>query len=215
MADIDPLQSREIAGTRLISDDDAKALYHSNIAMDALSDQEVAEAWLHAVRALQLSPAMSHLWVNLGAIYRSAGQHEDAESIYLKALQLDPGERSAMNNLVVLYDMQGREDERDYWADRVQRHRERNPFYHAWKGDKAGEQEDWPAALEHYERALSLRPDDARLLYSVGILHFKLEDFEAADRYISEAIDKATLVNDKETYRIQLRAVRRELVAES
>ena len=35
--------------------------------------------------------------------------------------------------------MDGREEERDMWASRVNRYRETNPFYHAWLGDQAGE----------------------------------------------------------------------------
>ena len=95
MADIDPLQSRDITGSRVISDDEALALFHSNIAMDALADKDLATAWLQAVRAVQLSPDTAHLWVNLGAVYRHAGQHREAEGAYLQALQLDRGERSA------------------------------------------------------------------------------------------------------------------------
>ena len=75
MVDIDPLESRDIAGSRQISDTDALALYHSNIAMNALADEHTEEAWLQAVRALQLSPGTAHLWVNLGAVYRFNGQH--------------------------------------------------------------------------------------------------------------------------------------------
>ena len=139
MVDIDPLESRDIAGSRQISDTDALALYHSNIAMDALAAGDTEQAWLQGVRALQLSPDTPHLWVNLGAVYRFNGQHKDAEQSYLYALQLDPEERSAMNNLVVLYGIEGRTVEREYWELRVARYRDANPYYHVWLGDEAAE----------------------------------------------------------------------------
>jgi len=41
--------------------------------MQALGTDDVITAWLHTVRALQLHPQRSHMWVNLGAIYRAAG----------------------------------------------------------------------------------------------------------------------------------------------
>jgi len=131
MVDIDPLPAQDIADSQQISDVDGAALYHSNIAMSALASEELEAAWLNAVRALQLSPDMSHLWVNLGAIYRQAGQYEAAENSYLQALALDDWQHSAMSNLVVLYGMQGREQERAYWHSRVENYQQSNPYYYA------------------------------------------------------------------------------------
>jgi tetratricopeptide (TPR) repeat protein len=135
MVDIDPQPTRDIAGTREISDRQARALYHSNVAMQAFAEDDIATAWLQSVRALQLGPGMPDLWTNLGAVYRAAGEHREAEASYLYALELDPWDRSAMNNLVVLYGMEGREADRSYWADRVAAYRDDNPYYHAWRGD--------------------------------------------------------------------------------
>jgi len=213
MVDIDPLPSRDVAATQRISDVDAQALYHNNIAMDALANENLELAWLHLVRALQLSPQTSHLWVNLGAVYRLAGQHRAAESSYLYALQLNPAERSAMNNLVVLYSIEGREADREYWDLRVGRYRDANPYYHAWLGDRAGQADDWNGALAHYEKALSLLPDDSRLLYAMGMVNYQLDELPAASAYLTRAIAAATLRSDVETYQMQLHALQAEQVA--
>ncbi len=213
MVDIDPLPSREIAGTQKISDRDAQALYHSNIAMDALADENLEQAWLHGVRALQISPQVSHLWVNLGAIYRQAGQHREAESSYLYALHLDPWDRSAMNNLVVLYQIEGRDEDRDYWEVRVARYRDGNPYYHAWLGDKAADAGDWAAALQHYEEAVERLPDNSQLLYTTGLIHFRLDQLQDASTYIKRAIATATLYSDINVYKLQLDAVQRKQLA--
>ena len=213
MVDIDPLPSRDIAGSRRISDRDAEALYHSNIAMEALADEDLTEAWLQAVRALQLSPQIPHLWVNLGAIYRMAGQHREAEGSYLYALQLDPWDRSAMNNLVVLYGMEGREKDRSYWERQVAVYRDNNPYYHAWLGDQAGERGDWQQALAHYEEALQLLPDDSAMLYATGMLYYRMDELEQASGYLQRAIETATLRSDIDSYELQLEAVKNQMVA--
>ena len=209
MIDIDPLPSREIAGSRQISDVDAQALYHNNIAREALAVDDLEQAWVHAVRALQLSPLIPHLWVNLGAVYRFSGQHREAERSYLYALDLDPWDRSAMNNLVVLYGLEGREEERQYWVQRVERYREFNPYYHAWLGDMAGENGEWRQALSHYQHALELLPEDSRLLFETGLIHYHLEELKDARRYIERAISAAHLRSDIETYQAQLRVMER------
>ncbi|MFT4613693.1 MAG: Flp pilus assembly protein TadD [Bacteroidia bacterium] len=205
MIDIDPLPSREIAGTQRITDDQAIALHHGNTAMQALGTDDVITAWLHTVRALQLHPQQSHMWVNLGAIYRAAGQHREAERSYLYALELDPWENSAMNNLVVLYAMDGRETDRQFWEGKVSGYRESNPFYHAWLGDQAAEKANWQAALENYQQALRLSPQDSQLLFALGTTHEQLGQSGLASRFIQRAIELATLRSEVDVYRAYLR----------
>ena len=213
MVDIDPLSSNEITGSRVLSDQDAAALYHSNIAMGALAEEQLDTAWIQAVRALQLSPGTGHLWVNLGAIYRVAEQYEDAERSYFRALQINQFDRSATNNLVVLYEYLGREEDHAYWSDRSRRYRDRNPYYHSWLGDLAGEADDWPLALGHYQRAVKLMPEDSRLLYGLGIIYHQLGDFDAATEQISLAIERASLNREIEEYEIRLESVREDQLA--
>ena len=213
MADIDPLQPRDITSTHVISDRDAEALYHSNIAMDALSEERMAIAWANAARALEISPEMPHLWVNLGAVYRINGQHAEAEQSYLHALKLDARDRSAMNNLMVLYGMQGRTDEQAYWQKQITRYQNANPYYHAAKGDIAGEKGNWSEALVNYQQAVRLSPQDSRLLYATGLIHSRLEELEAASRLISKAIEHATLRSEVRNYQTQLEVVRQQQLA--
>ncbi|WP_206604735.1 tetratricopeptide repeat protein [Kineobactrum sediminis] len=215
MVDIDPLQPRDIAASRKLGDRDARALQHNNLAMAALAGAEPEVAWANAIRALQLSPDLPELWVNLAAVYRHAEQFSAAENALFQALKIDSGERSAMNNLVVLYSQLGREGEREFWVERVNRHRDLNPYYHAWLGDKAGEEEDWTTALDHYRQALKLEPKNSRLLYSTGIIHFRLAQYDAAERLVERAIATATLRPDILDYQVQLAAVRRRQLADT
>jgi len=218
IVDIDPLPPSERTGNRVLSDVDAMALYHNNIAMAALARNEIDQAWIQAVRALQLSPKMSLLWVNIGAIYRVAGQHEDAQSSYFTALALNSGDRSAMNNLVVLYNLDGNEEQAKYWSDQVARYRTNNPWYHAWLGDKAGEAGDWSQALMHYSDARRRDPQDGRLQYAVGLIYYQLGDLTEARRYVAMAIETVSKTvglrrSELEGYQMQLDAIVQEQLA--
>lgn len=209
MVDIDPLPSEDISGSQELTDAEGEALYYNNLAIAALGRNDRETAWAHLVLALQLNPSNAHLWANLGAIYRASGQHREAEQSYLQALDLDFTEYSAMTNLAVLYGMEGREEERDYWLGRVEIHRRSNPYYHAWLGDEAAAGEDWEAALSHYNRALFLAPQDSHLLFSRGVIYFRLDDYEAATLDIEQAIEQATLYSDIVYFRRQLDEVRK------
>lgn len=213
MVDIDPLRRHEIAGSHRISDREAQSLYYSNRAMQELSEDEVFEAWAGAVRALQLAPGMSHLWVNLGAIYRHVGQYAAAERAYFRALAIDATDRSAMNNLVVMYELTGRDDERSYWLDRLHRYRDRNPYYHANMGDIAARDGDWAGANVFYARAVQLQPEDSELIYGLAITEHRLGNLDAAERLMGRAIEAAQFEADQRSYRIQLRALREERAA--
>lgn len=214
VVDLDPLPRTQLAGIHELTDADGTALYHNNLAMKALAEEDLALAWAHGVKALTFSPEMAHLWVNLGAVYRRAGQNRAAESNYLHALSLDSRERSAMNNLVVLYGMEQNEEAHDYWVAQVQRYRDANPFYHAHLGDKAGELGEWREALYHYEDALELLPQDSSLLYATGLIHYELRNMQEAARYVQEAIDNAVLYSDQKLYRQRLEAMQSEDLAQ-
>ena len=214
MVDIDPLPSREITGTRALRDSDATALYHANIAMYALSEGRVEESWLHSARALQLSPEMALLWVNIGAVYRAAGQHRTAEAYYLRALEIDPWNDSAMNNLVVLYALEGRDSEQAYWNEKVEKYRDANPYYHAWLGDQAADDQDWPRAISYYTKAIALHPQDSRLLYAMGLAYQAMDDAEQASGYIRLAIEHATLRSDIDAYQLRLKVVEQALLTD-
>jgi tetratricopeptide (TPR) repeat protein len=118
-----------------------------------------------------------------------------------------------MNNLVVLYELENREEERNHWLGQVERYRQRNPYFHAWLGDEAGDQGDWQGALTHYKKAVRLLPEDPHLLYARGLIHYELGQLEQASRYLERAVEKATLRSDREVYQNRLEAVRREVLA--
>ena len=96
MVDIDPLQSRDIAASRQISVTEALALYHSNIAMDALAagDTEQARQWQQAVRnyerALALSPGNSRLLSALGHSHEQLGETGITSGYLRRAIDAAP-----------------------------------------------------------------------------------------------------------------------------
>ena len=209
MVDIAPLPSRDIIDEQPLTDAEAEALFYNNIAMAALANGKLETSWNHLLRALQIAPAMAHLWVNLGALYRVNDQHRAAEQSYLQALALDFTEHSAMTNLVVLYGLEGREEERQYWLAKLDSHRQANPYYHAWRGEEAATNGDWQAALRHYNRAVALMPRDSSLLFARGVVYYRLNDLDDAARSIKMAIEFATLNTDTAFYEEELAKVKR------
>jgi regulator of sirC expression with transglutaminase-like and TPR domain len=114
---------------------------------------------------------------------------------------------------VILYGLDGREEEQRYWLGRVERYREANPYYHASLGEQAGEEGEWNVALRHYDQALELNPDDSHILFARGLVHQQLGQFGLASDDIKRAIERATLNSDIRSYQQALEEVHKERLA--
>lgn len=201
VVDIDPVARSRIATAGTLRDTEAAALYHGNLAMDALLRDDLAGAYSQAVKALSLGPRIEYLWVNLGAIYRQAGQDDAAEAMYRTALQIDPDSRSAMNNLAVLYHARGDFEQAQYWEDLVSERQALNPFYHYHLGEEAEASGDLEAALAHYMDAIALKNSEAEFYYRVARLYLARQQRDESRRYIEQAIERARLVGERQEYR--------------
>lgn len=205
VVDIDPISRSRVASADVLDDEEAAALYHGNLAMDALLEKDFRTAYVQAIRALALGPGIDYLWVNLGAIYRQTGQDDAAEAMYQYALALNPDSRSAMNNLAILYLGRNQEEKANYWQDRIRERQEQNPFYHIYLGEAAEESGDLDTALAHYLEAIALNKSDAEFYYRVARLYAARQEREESRRFIVKAIENARLVGERELYREFLR----------
>lgn len=205
VVDIDPVSRERIASADVLEDRQAFALYHGNMAMDALLEQDLDRAYSQALKAIELGGDIDYLWVNLGIIYRRSGQDAEAESLYRAALEINPESRIAMNNMAVLYNSRGDTEEARVWEQRVLKRREQNPYYHYYLGEKAEAQGELQMALEHYLEAIDLKRTESEFYFRTARLYLELQDRESSKTYIEQAIEHSRLVGEREEYRAFLR----------
>ncbi len=91
----------------VVTDDYAIAVYHGNLAVEALSRDDTDTALAHLWRALSIRSDVAHLWVNLGVARSRRGEHDASLAAYERALALDPANPSALVNISVAYDRLG------------------------------------------------------------------------------------------------------------
>jgi len=207
VVDIDPVSRERVAHSEVLTDRQAFALYHGNLAMQYLFAGDAPAAYGDALRAVTLAPDIDFLWANLGALYRQQGQDDVAEQLYLAALEVNPDSRTAMNNLAVLYRSRGDHVQADAWATRVERRRQQNPFYHYYLGELAEAEAEYEEALAHYQRAIVLRRSEAEFYFRVARLYLHLGQRERSQVYARQAIAHARLAGERETYEAFLRAL--------
>jgi tetratricopeptide (TPR) repeat protein len=147
--------------SRKLDDDYALALFYTNLGAEALlrNDYPVSAAYFRA--AAGVYPEMAGLWVNLGVLYARHGLLEQAESAYLYALDADANAESALANLAVAYRDLGEPELAAEYQERVQKYRERNPYYHFALATQAYEEGRLPDALAALRKALRLKHDES------------------------------------------------------
>lgn len=158
--DIDRPGSRQAGRPIKLSDQQAKALFYNNLAIDHFSQGDLPSAYRLLVKAIQLAPKMAKLWPNLGVIYRNNQQHQAAENAYFHALQLDSNSYTAITNLAALYQHTKQPDKFASYLDKMAQLKQLNPYYHYYLALQAQRDSDYLNAIKHINRAIELKKDE-------------------------------------------------------
>ncbi|HEX6006961.1 MAG TPA: tetratricopeptide repeat protein, partial [Burkholderiales bacterium] len=156
------------------------------------SDHAAALAYLR--EAARVEADIAGIWVNLGVLYSRHGQYEHAEAAYLRALEAEDGEESALANLALVYQALGEIELAAEYRERVQSYRERNPYYHYTKAARAYEEQQFDAALASLRKALRLKRDEhafyslrGQVLTALGRQKDATQSFARAREYADAA----------------------------
>jgi len=146
--------------SRRVNDSYALGLFYVNLGAEAMLRDDHAAALVYLREAARVRPDIAGIWVNLGVLYARHGRYEHAEASYLRALDVDADEPSAMTNLSLVYQALGEPKLAAEYLKRVQGYRERNPYYHFASATKAYEEQQFDVALTSVRKALRLKPDE-------------------------------------------------------
>jgi tetratricopeptide (TPR) repeat protein len=146
--------------SRRVSDAYALGLFYTNLGAEALLRTEHAASLAYLRAAARVYPDIAGIWVNLGVLHARYGRYEHAESAYLRALEVDEGEQSALANLVLVYEALGKLELAQEYRELVQDYRDRNPYYHYALATQAYEQQQFAIALTSVRKALRLKSDE-------------------------------------------------------
>ncbi|HKJ15997.1 MAG TPA: tetratricopeptide repeat protein [Xanthomonadales bacterium] len=162
IVDVSGKKIDENVRTRFISQREAEAQYYNNLGVNALLANELPRAWARFRQALVTDPDPAYLWSNLGVAYRRNGQVDDAEWAYEAALSSDRSDTSAMSNLFLIYQQQGRWLEAAQLEQKVKRHRKRNPYYLAMLADEAVASRQYDDAINLLKRSIRINEQEYR-----------------------------------------------------
>jgi tetratricopeptide (TPR) repeat protein len=154
--------------TRKIPDSEAVAQYYNNLGADALVQQDLPKAYAYFLQAMHIAPNASYIWSNLAVVLNRNGQVGDAISTYRKALEIHPGELTALNNLEQLYYEAGDLANAREMRYRVDRYRNKNPWYKYQRSLEAMSENRLDDAIELLQDAIGINPGEYRFHYALA-----------------------------------------------
>lgn len=172
----------------IISDSRALAHFYNNWAVDSLEVGNTDLAFAYARKAIVDGDAnFSPAWGLIGVLYRRAERLDLAEAAQLRALQAEPDDTVAMSNLERLYASQGRDELADYYRDQVLGHRLKNPYFRMEKAREAYQAGDYPTAVAHLKKAISLKNDESEFYFLLRDSYYQMGDILKARKYHAKA----------------------------
>jgi len=166
--DLSDLRVNQMTQRRIVDDSYAKALYLNNLGAEALFRNDLPTAYAYMKAAIAEDPKMTDAWVNMGVVLGRNEQLNDAAKVLQRALQIDPNQYSAMNNLYEIYVEQGDLLAAESLQTRVDRYRRANPYYLLHLSDEAVEQKQFEESISLLQRAIKKRDDDHVLHYALA-----------------------------------------------
>jgi Flp pilus assembly protein TadD len=172
---------------QLISDKRALAHYYSNIGAEHLQKNDSLEALRYFRKALTSDDEYAPAWSNLGVLYSQAGHFRYAEAAYVRALIIDPQELVAMSNLGQLYEHLGQAALANWYIERSDQRRMRNPYYRYHLARKAFLAQDYESAIKHLKYSVRKKKSEDTFYFLIGVSYLKKGDESAARRWLEKA----------------------------
>jgi tetratricopeptide (TPR) repeat protein len=191
----------------VVSDQQARALYFNNLAVEHLIEGRLERALQDFRSALAHDPDLAIAWNNIGSALGRLGETEMSEYSFLKASAIDRNSVSAANNLARFYFEQGEFAKSERYRKAVESYNRRNPYYHYLLGNLAYEEEDFDSALGHFQEAIRREEQEPDFYLALGMTFRELGDEQAFTQLSQMSVALRELGD--QTYRASQSRVRR------
>ena len=180
--------------SRSLTDEQGFSAFYSNRGVELLMQDDTDAAMVHLLRAIELYPDNSNNWSNLGVAYRRLNLLDKAEDAYQQALHKNKSDLSALNNLVILYQMTGKTKNAEKYSKKLERYRRKNPYYMIELSKQEIEDGHYSNALRWAKKAIKKHSDEhefyfvaARAYAYLGDTDEAMQNLELAEKYAHQS----------------------------
>jgi tetratricopeptide (TPR) repeat protein len=135
------------------------------------------------------SPGKARAWGNLGKAYQERGQFDEARAAFERALELDPKQVRALNNLALIYLNQlGEPRKARQLLERALALDPEDAPTHVNLGVACNQTDDPTAALKHFQIAFDADPDAPQSFHNLAVAHYRLKQYDRAVEVLERGI---------------------------
>jgi len=153
----------------------------------AMQEGNVEKALFFYVSALDYYPESVKLLANIGEIQYQRHDYAKAKQAFLQVISIEPTHSASLEGLGLVYMADGMNEQAIKELQAALASDDQLWRAHNALGVYADKSNNFAAALDHYDAALSINPDAAHVLNNRGYSRFLAGDFPAATEDLYEA----------------------------
>lgn len=203
--DFDPFVAKKRFPSTIITKQTLLAMFYNNKGAQALVNNNYLLAYQYLKKATFSDNQFSSAWGNLGILYKLSGHYEMAEKAYSYAVSLDPDNLTALGNLALLFNTQGRTSEALPIEEYIDKIRVNNPYYHALLANEAFFNQLYQQALQHYKKAIQLDDEQHEFYFGLAKVYYKQGKLLLSQESMIKAVALVKLKDTKKHYITKLK----------
>ncbi len=164
------------------------------------TQQQPNEAIKAYSQAVQLYPTFGRPWNSLGDMYRAVGREEGVVQAYQRAIEYEPAFAPPYHSLGQIFKDRGAYMQAaTFYRHAIERHTQDVDRAASWNGlgDVYRLLEQFPQAIEGYQKAIELNPTEAWPYHNLAFIHKNMEQYHQAVPLYQQAIERFNNDRDK------------------
>ncbi|MBN7818268.1 tetratricopeptide repeat protein [Bowmanella yangjiangensis] len=191
-----------------VTEQDVIAMYYQNLAAEALIENDLIKAhgWIRlALAQNELNPSSL---ATLAVIYARGGHKQQAEQVYLYAMERDVRSLELLDNYRQLLTKQGRNKEAAQVAKKLGNTQDNNPYRWLKLAEQSFAEGNFETSVSYYRKADNIAPYLEEVHLGFAKAYFKLGKIEAAAKALEKAIELSYRAKEKRLYEAKLATLR-------
>lgn len=199
-----PIEDTRGQHTRVIAEATVVAMYMNNRAAESLAQGQVDDAYWWARAGIEHMPTFLSAYNTLGVVYLRHGNLPQAEQVLQDVVAREPGNASALSNLALVLDRQGRTAEAETRRRQLAQIEPYPPFHFFDLGIEAMHAGDYAAAKRLFAKEIDRAAYHHEFHFWLGVANFRLGDLKEARKHLTIALENSTTRSTHDLYAAKL-----------